>query len=802
VVLHTTPEERPAIPAWFAECTLIVAHLQQRGVLDTLSTQVRLSRGRAGTYEALDMVLLLLAYALSGEPSLHAFYDRLAPCHDALAALLHRQRLPHRATLSRFLHAVDPAFLTALRQVLAADLHAHGLRGDALGGLQDPQGQRWLVFDVDGTRHAARQRAVPMSADLPPPRRRLSALCAPGYTGRQRGEVVRTRTTVNQAHTQEWLGTFAGPGNGDYRTELDAALTAVTDYLDARDVPHAQGLLRLDGLYGSLSLLARIQTTGVGFVVRGKTYTLLAHPQVQARLQQPPTTRVRRMEAASPVELFDVGELSAWQAPLPDLPLRARLIVMRHAVPPPPTRVTVGKVQDGWVYELFLTTVPATAMSAATIIALYHHRGAFEQVLADEDQEQATERWCSLHPAGQECWQLINQWAWNLRLELGHRQQPIPVRWTYWDETHPLPVDSAQPAADNADDPPAPQPAADNADDPPAPQPTAGPVLELSTGPNVRGRYTGRDFTIDADGRPRCPAGVLLRAQHRTPLPSGDVRICFAAPSPSCRACAQRAQCIPPNGQRGRRIIGYERQQPVASAAADTPAAPDAEPAAVAQAYEPLTLAGGPRIQGRYTGQDFTVGEHDTIVCPAGQTLYMCERQTQPNGDVRVRFAASSVACQRCTQRAQCVPLDASRPRRVTGIYRVAQPPASAPAPIPAAGSPEPAMAADDAPAAAVVPLWWCDAGGRQVRRALMAQLRRQQVTLTVLPAPEPVAPPEPGTASQASVLSRAERAHRRLSWAERLQRNARSADAPRYHIVVPGVDAQIAVALEQATGP
>ncbi len=47
---------------------------------------------------------------------------------------------------------------------------------------------------------------------------RLSAaawmpVCAPGYRGRKRGEVVRTRTTVLQAHTQEWLGTFSNPGS-------------------------------------------------------------------------------------------------------------------------------------------------------------------------------------------------------------------------------------------------------------------------------------------------------------------------------------------------------------------------------------------------------------------------------------------------------------------------------------------------------------------------------------------------------------------------------------------------------------
>jgi hypothetical protein len=30
-------------------------------------------------------------------------------------------------------------------------------------------------------------------------------VCAPGYTGRKRGEVARTRTTVLQAHSYQWL---------------------------------------------------------------------------------------------------------------------------------------------------------------------------------------------------------------------------------------------------------------------------------------------------------------------------------------------------------------------------------------------------------------------------------------------------------------------------------------------------------------------------------------------------------------------------------------------------------------------
>ena len=92
-------------------------------------------------------------------------------------------------------------------------------------------GRRLIVFDVDATRQAARQRALPCAAELPPPRRRLEAVCAPGYTGRKRGEVVRTRTTALQMHTRQWIGTYAGQGNGDYLGELTSALRSITTYL-------------------------------------------------------------------------------------------------------------------------------------------------------------------------------------------------------------------------------------------------------------------------------------------------------------------------------------------------------------------------------------------------------------------------------------------------------------------------------------------------------------------------------------------------------------------------------------------
>ena len=82
------------------------------------------------------------------------------------------------------------------------------------------------------------------------------------------------------------------------------------------------------------------------------------------------------------------------------------------------------------VYELFLTNLPQGAFTAADIVALSLHRGAFENARASEDQEQDPDRWWSHAACGQECWQIVSQWVWNLRLELGHQLHPDPVRTT------------------------------------------------------------------------------------------------------------------------------------------------------------------------------------------------------------------------------------------------------------------------------------------------------------------------------------------------------------------------------------
>jgi len=230
---------------------------------------VRFARRRFGRYEVIDFLVILFGYAISGEHTLEAFYERLQPFAVSFMALFERDQLPARSTLSRFLAALTEAPVEALRTLFLDDLLSRPLSSDStekqMGGLTDRAGNTWVVFDLDGTREAARQRALPQTEDLPPAFRRLDEVCAPGYTGRKRGQVVRTRTVISQAHTFQWLGTFGNRGNGRYQAELRRALVAIGRYLAANQFPKERARLaaRWPIWYGGRALRSR------GFRFRG-----------------------------------------------------------------------------------------------------------------------------------------------------------------------------------------------------------------------------------------------------------------------------------------------------------------------------------------------------------------------------------------------------------------------------------------------------------------------------------------------------------------------------------------------------
>jgi len=529
VAIQFSAQSVPSIPSWFGEVTVVARALAHFGSLTTIQERVRFARPRFGTYEVIDFLAVLIGYTLSGEPTLEAFYARLLPFADTFMALFGRNHLPHRATLSRFLAALDQPAVEALRVVFQEDLVARTPFASPPGGVWDRQNQHWLVVDVDGTRQAARQRALPDTPELPAAHRRFDRVCAPGYLGRRRGEVVRTRTVVLQAHTHQWLGTFGNLGNGNYRAELLRARDVIASYATALSLPLSHVLVRLDGLYGDAAPLADLLAPGgLGVIVRGKTYDLLDLPAVQHRLRLPPDQQTIHPESGTSRALFDCRNI-----PLTPTGPLVRMILAAHPasdVPPP-----IGVVRNGTVYEQFFTTVPPHAWTPADVLALYLHRGSFETVLADEDQEQDADRWCSHTPQGQEFCQVVAHWMWNLRLELGQQVSPTSMRRT--DFTPDLAVPSVPPV------PPA------HLEAPPAGNHITQEERPIVYGPPqwARSSYTkgfaGADFIPQPDGTLRCPARRPLHAQERRKEANGSVRVLYAARIGDCRACPLRECC-------------------------------------------------------------------------------------------------------------------------------------------------------------------------------------------------------------------------------------------------------------------
>src|SRR6266478_3710355 len=117
VNIQTTAESNPSTPSWFGEVVLLIGYLRKHGVLSKISEQVRFARPRFGRYEVIDFLAVLFGYAISGERTLEAFYERLQPWASAFMALFGRDRLPARATLSRFLAVLDQTAVESLRSL-------------------------------------------------------------------------------------------------------------------------------------------------------------------------------------------------------------------------------------------------------------------------------------------------------------------------------------------------------------------------------------------------------------------------------------------------------------------------------------------------------------------------------------------------------------------------------------------------------------------------------------------------------------------------------------------------------------
>jgi hypothetical protein len=121
VHIQVDPTNAPSTPSWFGEVTVVAHALQRHGTLKAIEERVRFVRARMGKYELIDFVAMLIGYAVSGEPTLRAFCERVQPFASAFMALFGRADFPNPATLSRYLAVLDQPCVEALRTLFLED---------------------------------------------------------------------------------------------------------------------------------------------------------------------------------------------------------------------------------------------------------------------------------------------------------------------------------------------------------------------------------------------------------------------------------------------------------------------------------------------------------------------------------------------------------------------------------------------------------------------------------------------------------------------------------------------------------
>jgi hypothetical protein len=175
------------------------------------------------------------------------------------------------------------------------------------------------------------------------------------------------------------------------------------------------------------------------------------------------------------------------------------------------------------------------------------------------------------------------------------------------------------------------------------------------------------------------------------------------------------------------------------------------------------------RMSQIYAGVD-TLQPDGTLRCPAHQSLVANKRRREADGSLRVVYAASIRSCRPCPLREQCQWQGSAtaKPRQVSVLLH-------------------PLIVGSE-------PILWRDWSRRFHRRACIQLLRHQCVKVEVEP------PTSASPAAKPALLSRAQRAHYRLSWAERLARNARPRAAGQVMIRLCGVPEGFATSLGLAT--
>ena len=217
-----------------------------------------------------------------------------------------------------------------------------------------------------------------------------------------------------------WLQAGIEPGNCAMPAALEVAGHACAQAVTAAGIAPQRSLMRIDGAGGSAVALDPIAKRGIHHLVRLKSYGIFRLRAVQQLLAVGTWQWVADSGSEPRRQALDIGswQLGADESQTDAPVVPTRLVVSRYAAD---RKHGAGVLIEGWLYELFGTSLDVSAWPAAETVELYYGRAAVENRFAQEARELHLHHVFSYKPAGQRLAVLVGMWLWNLRTVLGSR---------------------------------------------------------------------------------------------------------------------------------------------------------------------------------------------------------------------------------------------------------------------------------------------------------------------------------------------------------------------------------------------
>lgn len=538
------------LPDWASKGVVVLAWLEGRGALDAIAERLRIQR--EGGYVGVDLVMFFVFFLLSGvKGGIKGFGEQARSYSAQLAAIGGRRRLPTPASVSRLLASTTMLQANAVQELLLLEVcEPTALLSHPTAMTRDGSGSAWHVFDLDPTVCVVRQRALPEDDDLPEARRR-SAEMRLGYSGRKRGDVQISRTTLQHAGSSLWMGIWSAPGNGEWREFSGAAVERVRVVCERLGHPADRALVRVDGAGGNVPFITTCNTNGVRYVTRWSGYDLLDDPAVRIRLNAEVWHPVSDSRSGPRREAAEIGWMTllagsetvqASGEPYPAV--RSRLVVSRFRPTTADKKRGAGILIDGWHYEIYVTDLPSEHWSADEVVTTYYGRTGMENRFAQEDRVLGLDNIFSYDVPGQHLANLVGLAIWNIQVCRGFELAQIPRELPPQSTRAPAPD---RPVVQLPILPLVAQPSTDVlvAESPPVPRDESphGLLQEaLDKLPWKTILASRPDWTWAPTGLV-CPNGQVARLRAVRDFGDGKPYLRFRAVKSACSCCPVRADC-------------------------------------------------------------------------------------------------------------------------------------------------------------------------------------------------------------------------------------------------------------------